>query len=89
MDCEVARGVATKFRLGGRIQVSQNHLLPNSDFSSGFGHFILDILENLTILTKIQKIFFKIAISGDIPGISNREGCVPHTPVTTPIEAAL
>ena len=42
------QGVATKFRLGEdgfclgeRIQVSQNQLPPNSDFSSDFAHFIL------------------------------------------------
>ena len=37
------------FRLGGggRIQVSQNHLPPNSDFSPDFAHFVSQILENL------------------------------------------
>ena len=34
------------FDWGGRIQVSQNHLPPNSNFSSDFTHFILEILEN-------------------------------------------
>ena len=43
----VGRVVATKFRLGGRVQVSQNHLPPNSNFSSDFAHFISEILENL------------------------------------------
>ena len=46
------RGVVTKFRLGGgtdrdwgdgRTQVNRNHLPPNSDFSSDFAHFSLEI----------------------------------------------
>ena len=37
---EVLTGNGDGFRLGGRIQVSQNHLLPNSDFSSYFTHLI-------------------------------------------------
>ena len=47
------RGVTTKYRLGrtdsdwGWIQVSQNHLHPNSDFSSEFENFVLEILKNL------------------------------------------
>ena len=32
---------------GGRVQFSQNHLPPNSDFSSDIAHFILEILEIL------------------------------------------
>ena len=32
--------VVMKFGQGERIQVRQNRLLPNSDFSSDFGHFI-------------------------------------------------
>ena len=32
-------------RGGGRILVRQTHLPPKSDFSSGFGHFILKILK--------------------------------------------
>ena len=44
---------------GERIQVNQNHLPPNSDFSSDFGHFILGTLENLKVLTNIQKLVFK------------------------------
>ena len=57
----LSRGVATNFRrggdgtcLGGRIQVSQNHLPPNSDFSSDFAQFILEILENPKLLAKIR-----------------------------------
>ena len=50
-------GVATNFRLGGgvnsdwggQIQLNQNHISANSDLSSDFGHFILEILENLKI----------------------------------------
>ena len=33
---------------GGRNQVSQNHLPLNSDFSSDFAYFVLEILENLS-----------------------------------------
>ena len=51
------RGVATKFRLRGRIQKSQNHLPSNSDFSSDFAHFNLEILRNLKILVYIQNFF--------------------------------
>ena len=39
--------VGDGFRLGGRIQVSQNHLSQNSDFSSDFARFILKLLEEL------------------------------------------
>ena len=71
------RGVATNFRLGGRIptggggriQVNENHLPPNSDFSSDFGHIILEISENLKILTNKLKIFTK---NRDFWGISPR-----------------
>ena len=62
---------------GGRIQVSQNHVPPNSDLSSDFANFILEILENLKILTNIQKISFKNVISGDIPQNFEPGGCVP------------
>ena len=44
---------------GGRIQVSQNHLPPNSHFSSDFAHPILGILENPKALAKKSKILFK------------------------------
>ena len=40
---------------GGRIQVSQNHLLPNSDFSFDFAHFILERMENPKVLANIPK----------------------------------
>ena len=85
----VCRGVATNFRLGGttpdrggRIQVSQNHLPPNSDFSSVFAHFVWEILENPKVLANIPKIFFKNRdFWGDIPpGFSNRGGHVPRFP---------
>ena len=72
---EMTRGVATKFQLGGQIptgggqiQVSQNHLPPNSDFSSDFTYFISKIPENLNISVNIQKIVFKnLDFWGDIP----------------------
>ena len=41
------------------IQVSQNRLRPNSEFSSNFANFILKILENLKFLANIPKISFK------------------------------
>ena len=44
---------------GRRIQVSRNHPPPNSDFFSGFAHFILEILENLKVSANIPKIFCK------------------------------
>ena len=67
---------------GGRIQVSQNHLPPNSDFSSDFAYFILDILENPKVLAKIPKIVFKKPwFQGETsPVISNRGGHVPRIP---------
>ena len=62
------RGVAMKFRMRGRTQVSQNQLSPNSDLSSDFAHFILKILENLKILASIQKIFIENRdLWGDVP----------------------
>ena len=79
-----ARGVATKFRLGredgfrlgGRIHVSENHLPPNSDFSSDFAHFVLKILKNLEILVSVQEFFLKNCDFrwGHPPGILNRGG---------------
>ena len=54
--------------LGGRIQVVQNHVPPNSDFSSDFALFILEILKNIKIWAYIQKCFFKNRdFWGDIP----------------------
>ena len=70
----VSSGVATKFQLGGRIltggqsQVGGNHLTPNSDFSSDFPHFILEILKNHKIWAYIKKFFFQNCdFWGDIP----------------------
>ena len=76
------RGVATKFRLGGRIQVSQNHLPPNSDFSSDFAHFISEIPENPNFSVNIQKIFLKNRDfwRGASPRNSEPGGHVPHPP---------
>ena len=48
----------------GQIQASQSHLSPNSDFSSDFAHFILEILKNLKISVYIQNFSLKIVISG-------------------------
>ena len=60
----VTRGVKTNFRLRGtdsdggggkgQIQVNQNHLPRNSDLSSDFGHFILEISEKLKILKNMH-----------------------------------
>ena len=83
-----------KFRLwgwiptGGRIQVSQNHLPPNSKFSSDFGHFILKMLKDLKILANLyQEFFLKNTISGGYPPQFQTGGtsCAPIPPVTTPI----
>ena len=41
---------------GGLVLVRQTHLSPNSDISSDFVHFILNILKNLNILGKFLKI---------------------------------
>ena len=84
----VARDVNTKFRLGGwmltggggrgQIQASQSHLSPNSDFSSDFAHFILEILKNLKISVYIQNFSLKIVISGGtFPRNSEPGGRVP------------
>ena len=88
------RGVATNFRLGdgfrlgGRIQVNENHLPPNSYFSSDFGHIILEISENLKILTNKLKNFIKNRdFWGDIPPEFRTGGDTspPSPPVATPI----
>ena len=79
---------------GEQIQVSQNHLPPNSDFSSEFDHSIWELLENLKVLANIQGKTLKIAISGGTsPRISNRgsppplgsdaHGC--KTPIVPPV----
>ena len=53
---DIDRGAATKFWLGwGRILVRQTHLPPNSDLSSDFGHFVLNILKSLNIIGKFLK----------------------------------
>ena len=52
---------------GGQILVNQNHLPPNSDFSLHFGHFILEILEYLKILTNMHNFFFKSRFLGGHP----------------------
>ena len=41
---------------GGLVLVRQTHLSPNSDISSDFVHFILNILQSLNILGKFLKI---------------------------------
>ena len=52
----------------GQIQASQSHLSPNSDFSSDFAHFILEILKNLKISVYIQIFSLKNRdFWGDIP----------------------
>ena len=81
------RGVATKFWLGGRIQVIQNHLPPNSDFSWDFAHFISEIPENPNFSVNIQKIFLKNRdFWGDIPPEFWTGGtCPPIPPVATPM----
>ena len=76
------RGVATKFRLGGRIQtegrriqVIQNHLPPNSDLSSDFAHFSLEALKNLFFWYIFREISFKNRdFWGDIPRNSELGG---------------
>ena len=74
IDGNINRGVATTFRLGGRIQTggwiqaSQSHLPTNSDFSWKFAHLVLKILENLQILANIQKLSLKTRdFNGDPP----------------------
>ena len=75
---------------GGQIQVNRNHLPPNSDFSSDFGHFILKTLENLKILANMHEIFFK---NRDIwgampPELRTRGDTSPASPpVATPMTA--
>ena len=73
--------VSTGVNRGERIQVCQNHLPPNSDFFSDSAHFISEILENLSFLVNIQKIFFKIHdFWGTPPQNSEPEGRIPHPP---------
>ena len=88
----VGRGVAIKFRLGGRFptrgSVESNHALLNSDLFSDFVHFIIEIFENLTNLANILTFFF--AKKGDFRGYipQNFEpGMHPPSPspVATPI----
>ena len=63
------RGVTTKYRLGrtdsdwGWIQVSQNHLHPNSDFSSEFENFVGNT-EKSKKMVYIHNFYLKIASSG-------------------------
>ena len=66
--------MATNFRLGGTDpdwgtdSGESKPPTPNSDFSSDFAHFILEVLENPKVLAKIPKIFFKTRdFWGDIP----------------------
>ena len=71
-----------RIQTGGQIQVSQNHLPPNSDFYSDFAHFILEILGNINFWLVFRKKSLKIKISG---GMSSRNselgGCVPPIPL--------
>ena len=81
-------GVAMKFRLGGwiptggRIQVSINHLTPNSKFFSDFGHFIMKMLNDLKILANLYQEFFvkKRDFWGISPTISNWGDVHPYPP---------
>ena len=72
------RGGGVGSRLGGRIQVSQNHLPPNSDFSSDFGNFSLEIFETLKVLTNLQNFFLKSRYFGGHPPEFRTGGRVPH-----------
>ena len=59
--------------------MSQNHLPSNSDLSSDFGHFILEMLKNLKLLTKVRK--FSVHFWGDIPPEFQTGGnAYPHPP---------
>ena len=61
--------------------MNQNDLPPNSNFSSDFGHFILEILENLKVFTNIQKISLKNRdFWGDIPPEFRTGGTCPRHP---------
>ena len=60
--------------------MSQNHLPPNSDFSSEYAHFTLEIWENLKIFAKIQKFSLKVAISGVRPQKFRNGGTRPPSP---------
>ena len=69
---------------GGQIQVGQNHLPPNSYFSSNFAHFILEILKNLKIFTDIHQFSLKIHPGGISPRISDQGDVSPIPPVAMP-----
>ena len=55
-------------------------LTPNSDFSSDFSHFILEILENPKVLANIPKLLFKNVISGGTSPEFRTGGHVPPHP---------
>ena len=47
------------FRLEGTDSGESKPPTPNSDFSSDFAHFILEISEDLKEIANIKKVFFK------------------------------
>ena len=75
--------------LGGRIQVRQAHLPPNSNFSSDLGHFISKILENLNDgMCAFKKISSILVISGEVPHDFGPGGRVPSPrPAAAPMPA--
>ena len=60
------RELGGRILTGGWMQVSQNYLPPNSDFSLDLAHFILKILENPKVYQIFRKFSLKTAISGGI-----------------------
>ena len=69
------------FDWGGRIQVLQIQLPPNSNFSLDFGHFILKILENLKFWCVFRIFSSKVVISGGTsPRILDRGDASPRPP---------
>ena len=82
------KGAATKFCLGGDgLMGTQTHLLPKFSFSSDFGHFIWEMLENVKKYTCEEKSCWNILISeGTSPLISRlRETRPPVPPFSAPM----
>ena len=63
--------------------MNQNHVPPNSNFYSDFGHFILKTLEILKILQKCINFPLKIAISGGMSPQNFEPG--EHVPSIPPL----
>ena len=78
----VHQGLGNDFQVGGaRVPPLKNHLPPNLNFSSDFGHFILKLFFTNKKLLKYFLVHFSVKVGGaSPPPVSKLEGRLPLLP---------